>query len=322
MGPKTNLDLVNECDNFPYFDSSNPEAYQAILQNYYRFTLEGYEECLGYVPSSIAQKLPITPHWRRDDSQMRLIFQPRAANGAPVQDLEGRNKVLEEYLLYLRGTRLFRVLDGWRSELYPIYGRNKELLLNMERSASPLFGIVTYGVHLTGYVMTDEGMKLWTPRRSLTKQTYPGMMDNTVAGGISTGEKPFECLVRECEEEASLPAEIARSSKPCGTLTYFHLRDARAGGETGLCQPEVQYIYDLEMPLDVIPQPGDDEAIDFQLLTVAEVQKAMADGRFKPNCAHLLLDFFVRHGILSADNEPDYVEIVSRLHRKLEFPTA
>ncbi|EXJ94282.1 hypothetical protein A1O1_02676 [Capronia coronata CBS 617.96] len=322
MGQKTNLNLVDECDNFPYY-SDNPEAFEKRLQGYYHFLLEGCEECLGYVTSSVAVQLPITQHWHRDDSKKRLIFQPRDGSGAPVQQLEKRNKILAEYLQDVREKKIFRVLDGWRAELYPIYGPNKELLLSMERSATPLFGVVTYGVHMTGYVMTDEGMKIWAPRRALTKQTYPGMMDNTVAGGMSAGEKPFECLVRECEEEASLPAQLVRSAaQACGTLTYFHVRDARAGGEVGLCQPEVQYIYDLQMPQDVIPQPGDDEAIDFQLLTVQGIQQAMADGRFKPNCAHLLLEFFVRHGILTADNEPDYIEIVSRLHRKLEFPTA
>ncbi len=48
----------------------------------------------------------------------------------------------------------------------------------------------------------------------------------------------------------------------------------------------------------------------------------MALGEFKPNCALVLLDFFVRHGIVTAENEPDYIDIVSRLHRRVEFPTA
>lgn len=47
----------------------------------------------------------------------------------------------------------------------------------------------------------------------------------------------------------------------------------------------------------------------------------MAEGQFKPNCAMVLLDFFVRHAILTPDNEADYAEIVSRLHRKLPFQT-
>lgn len=88
-----------------------------------------------------------------------------------------------------------------------------------------------------------------------------------------------------------------------------------------MCQPECQLVYDLEVSESVIPKPGDNEAEDFRLLTVAEVQKAMADGEFKPNCTLVLLDFFVRHGILTVENEPDYIEIVSRIHRRLEFPT-
>lgn len=35
----------------------------------------------------------------------------------------------------------------------------------------------------------------------------------------------------------------------------------------------------------------------------------------------VLIDFFIRHGILTPENEPDYIEIVARLHRRFEFPT-
>jgi len=292
-----------------------------VWNEYYHFYIENCDSCLGYIPPAVAEKIPLTRHWKLDELNRRLVFQPRDESAVPIIDLDKRNKILAEYLQDVREKHIFGVLDGWRNERYPIYGPKKELLLSMERSATPLFGVVTYGVHMTGYVTTDEGMKIWAPRRALTKQTYPGMMDNTVAGGLSTGEQPFECLIRECEEEASLPEDLVRTAQACGTLTYFHVRDSRAGGETGLCQPECQYIYDLKMPPDVIPKPGDDEAIDFQLLTVVEVRKAMAEGRFKPNCAQLLLEFFVRHGIITAANEPDYIEIVARLHRKLEFPT-
>ncbi|KAK4935854.1 hypothetical protein LTR10_023166 [Elasticomyces elasticus] len=319
MGQLSNLDIANECDNFPYY-TDDEDLYKAALKDYYQFRVEGCESCLGYITSSVATKMPLTKDWNLDQNKKHLTFQPRTHHGEPVKDFEGRNKILAEYLQDVREKKVFRVLNGWRNELYPIYGPNKTLLLNMERSATPLFGVVTYGVHMTGYVKTPEGMKIWAPRRALTKQTYPGMMDNTVAGGLSTGEMPFECLVRECEEEASLPADVVQSAQACGTLTYFHVRDARAGGETGLCQPECQYIYDLELPADVIPKPGDDEAIDFQLLTVDEVREAIANGKFKPNCAHLLLEFFVRHGILTAENEPHYIDIVSKFHRKLEFP--
>jgi 8-oxo-dGTP pyrophosphatase MutT (NUDIX family) len=148
------------------------------------------------------------------------------------------------------------------------------------------------------------------------------MLDNAVAGGIASGESPFESLVRECGEEASLDEELVRTrAKACGTVTYWYIRDERAGGETNLMQPEVQYVYDLELPEGTTPKPGDDEVEEFYLWSVEEVQEAMRKGEFKPNCAMVVLDFLIRHGILTTESERDYIEIVSRLHRKLEFPT-
>lgn len=229
---------------------------------------------------------------------------------------------MAKYLQETREAKIFGVLDGWRDELYPVYGPGRQLLFSMERSAAALFGIVTYGVHMTAYTQSDAGIKIWTPRRSPTKQTYPNMLDNTVAGGLSSGERPFDCLVRESMEEASIPADVVQHARACGTMTYFYVRDERAGGEVGLCQPECQYVYDLILPESVIPNPGDNEAVDFQLMSLDEVRAAMADSRFKPNCAMLLVDFFVRHGILTAENEPAYIEIVTRLHRRLDFPMA
>ena len=186
-----------------------------------------------------------------------------------------------------------------------------------------MFGINSYGVHMTVYIKTAQGLKIWVPRRARNKQTYGGMLDNTVAGGLSTGEKPLDCIIRESTEEASFPEQLVRSNaKPCGTVSYFHMRDPRAGGETGLLQPECQYVFDMEITPEIIPKPGDNEVEDFYLWTVDEVKSALAGGQFKPNCAAVLLDFFIRHGILTAENEKDYMEIVSRLHRKLPFPTS
>jgi 8-oxo-dGTP pyrophosphatase MutT (NUDIX family) len=73
---------------------------------------------------------------------------------------------------------------------------------------------------MTAYVRAKEGVKFWVPRRARNKQTYGGMLDNTVAGGISTGEVPFECLVREASEEASLPEDLVREGASCW---YGHL---------------------------------------------------------------------------------------------------
>lgn len=262
----------------------------------------------------------------RIDKEKKIVLLERGSDAAQIgqerRSVQSWTEPIEEVVNAARAQKTFKVLDGWRDELYPVYGPDRRVVMDVERAASALLGIVTYGVHMTVYVKSYEDLKIWVPRRAKTKQTYSGMLDNTVAGGISTGEQPFECLVREAQEEASLPEDIVRpGAKASGTVTYFHVRDSRAGGESGLCQPECQFVYDLEISDSVIPQPGDNEAEDFRLLTVAEVQKAMADGEFKPNCALVLLDFFVRHGILTVENEENYIEMVARLHRRLEFST-
>lgn len=249
--------------------------------------------------------------------------------------LEERSLKLKAWLEKLRDEGVFEILSScWRWEEYPVYvygnggstdGEDgfggKEMVVSMERAATPLFGVVTYGVHMTCYRYVEGGqLRLWTPTRAMDKKTYPGMMDNTVAGGVATGEGAMECLVREAAEEASLSETIVREkAKAVGTVTYFHVRDHRAGGETGLFQPECLYAFDLELPADVVPTPDDGEVHEFRLMSVEEVKRALAEGRFKPNCALVLLDFFIRHGILTPENEPDYVEIVSKLHRRLEF---
>jgi 8-oxo-dGTP pyrophosphatase MutT (NUDIX family) len=270
------------------------------------------------MPPSIVGRMPWTKELLVDNERKRVTFMFEPKTDSKEKDCSA---AMAEFLQAVREQKVFRILDQWRNELYPIYGPRRELLLNMDRSATSLYGVVTYGAHMTAFVREGHEMKIWIPRRATTKGRYPGMMDNTVAGGLGTGEKPFNGLIREAEEEASLPESVVRSAKPCGTLTYFHVCDARAGGETGLCQPECQYLYDLELGPETVPTPGDGEAVDFRLLTVGEVQKAMAAGEFKPNCALVLLEFFIRHGILTAENEPDYIEIVARLHRRLEFPT-
>jgi len=265
----------------------------------------------------VVDHMPWGKDWHVDHTK-RIVY-PRI-DYTGDNSVESQNDAIRSLLEKASQSKTFRVLGKWRNELYPVHGMSGKV--SMERSASPLFGINSYGVHLTAYVREGDQIRIWVPRRASSKQTYGGMLDNTVAGGISQGETVMECLIREAEEEASFPKDlIQHHAKPCGTVSYFFIRDEKAGGEVGLLQPECQFVYDLEVDKNVIPEPNDDEVEDFQLWTVDHVQEAMAEGQFKPNCAMVLLDFFIRHGILTPDNEDNYAEIESRLHRKLPFPT-
>jgi hypothetical protein len=49
------------------------------------------------------------------------------------------------------------------------------------------------------------------------------MLDNTVAGGIPNGYTSMQCIVKECEEEASLAAHVVTPHiKQAGAVTYFY----------------------------------------------------------------------------------------------------
>jgi hypothetical protein len=90
---------------------------------------------------------------------------------------EERDKAVAATTAYWRDHKTFELLSGWRNELYPVYGPGNRRLFSVERSASTLFGIVTYGVHMTAFVRDQNasyGLKIWVPRRSRGKQTYPG----------------------------------------------------------------------------------------------------------------------------------------------------
>ena len=319
MAMKRNIDLVNECDSFPY-PEQKPEAYAEVLSKYWTFRLDRDSRAFGYIPEWVVQKMPWDTHYWDIDPESNTVSIATYRHPQTHHD-----EIIQETLATARRQETFQVLRGWRDELYPIYGycKGRAQIISMERAASPLFGINTYGVHMTVYVDAEDGLRIWVPRRSVNKQTYGGMLDNTVAGGLATGEGSFEALIREAAEEASLPEQLVRDhAKPCGTVSYFYIRDERAGGETGLLQPECQHVYDMKVKTDVVPKPNDDEVESFYLWTVDEVKAALGRGEFKPNCALVLLDFFVRHGILTVEDEPDYLEIVSRLHRRLPFPTS
>ncbi|KAL4779206.1 NUDIX hydrolase domain-like protein [Aspergillus varians] len=313
---KSNLDLVQECDRFPYYQD-DPAAYKIHMKKYYSFQVKECDSILGYILNDVVDRFDWPAEsWVIDPTNRTVTL---IAGPTPAE----RNQAVAQTLEKAVKQDSFVVLQGWRNEMYPVFGPNGEFLLEMERAASPLFGIVSYGIHATAYVEDEEGMKLWIPRRSRTKQTYPGMLDNTVAGGMSTGEKPFECLVREAMEEASLPEDVVRANATAaGCVSYVYVRDNRAGGETDLVQPEVEYVFDIKLPADVVPKPNDSEVEEFCLLTVEDTKKALANRDFKPNCATVLIDFFFRHGIITPENEKDFLQIMTRLHRRLDFPTA
>jgi isopentenyldiphosphate isomerase len=218
-----------------------------------------------------------------------------------------RTAAVRAFLLELRERGQFGKL--WREEAYPVA---RELtdppLMAMERAAVPWFGVRASGPHMTGYVRRKDGLHIWVPRRSYTKPTFPGQLDNTVAGGQPMGIGLLENLIKECKEEAAIPEALAMQAHGVGAITYC------MEAEDGL-KPDVQFCYDLELPADFTPRNADGEIDEFMLWPIERVAEIVRDTReFKFNCNLVIIDFLVRHGLIAPEH-PDYLEIVAGLRR-------
>ena len=107
---------------------------------------------------------------------------------------------------------------------------------------------------------------------------FPGMLNNSVGGSVSSEEKPVDCIVRETREEAGVPEEYTRAHvKPCGTLSYQMTQTDR--GEPG-CQHQLQYLYEMELPPGMRLKPFDGEVEEFTLKSIGEVREALEGGGF------------------------------------------
>jgi hypothetical protein len=58
----------------------------------------------------------------------------------------------------------------------------------------------------------------------------------------------------------------------------------------------------------------DGEVESFELLPIGEVARIIAGSRdFKPNCCLVIIDFMIRHGVLTPD-QAQYADLVKALH--------
>lgn len=194
---------------------------------------------------------------------------------------------------WLRAEGLVR---AWRDEPFalpsPSSGR---VLATIERASSRFWGTLTLGAHCNGWVAGADGRPaaLWVARRSDTKPTDPGMLDNLIGGGVPAGQSPLQALVREGWEEAGLgPARMAQALP--GRVIELH-RDIPEG-----LQFERLHAYDLELHHGEQPCNQDGEVADLRLQPVEEAAAAAADGRMTVDAALVTLDFLLRHGLLPA----------------------
>lgn len=228
--------------------------------------------------------------------------------------------------LALRLHRLHRqrqadgLLPGWRDEAYAMVDLDAHppgtplpaVLVRIERAASRFWGTLTLGAHCNGYVADAHGRPthLWIARRSYSKATDPGRLDNLIGGGVPIGQTPFEALVREGWEEAGLAAA--------------HMRQARAGGVYALLadiaeglQREHLHVFDLALPDGLTPQNQDGEVHEFLRLGIDDALALAAGTEMTVDAALTTLDFALRHGLLRADEHAHLQALTAVLREPL-----
>ncbi|TKC89622.1 DUF4743 domain-containing protein [Trinickia terrae] len=187
-------------------------------------------------------------------------------------------------------------IPGWRDETYAIRNAFDDApLAYIERAASRFFGTMTYAVHLNGVVKyADRAPRMWIARRSDTKATDPGMLDNVVAGGIGWGFGIGATIVKECWEEAGIPEEIA--SKAVAGRTVHVLQSIPEG-----TQAEQIFVYDLPLPDDFVPHNQDGEVGEHRLAGIDEVAGWIEDDAMTVDASLATLDCLLRHHWIDAE---------------------
>ncbi|KAI0395002.1 hypothetical protein F5Y17DRAFT_425611 [Xylariaceae sp. FL0594] len=344
---KSYLPIVQKADNFPH--DGDPSS------SYYELIFEGDDEQVvhGYLLPETVDKMPWTSsfeishsHSHQEEEESRNKRRGRRRTVKVLDSSKGKDPAraysaaFAELVDRCIAQDTFRTISKTHSEPFRIlsyYSRGSKDgeaagVVTMERFLAPLFGILLQGAHMIAYVRSratedDSGVihGLWIPRRAKHLFSSPGMLDATVAGGIPSGTTPLQTIIREAEEEASFPPDLVRTRvRSTGVLSYISSTSPSHGwpGEVGLFCPGLIYTYDMELPEDVVPKPHDGEVGSFTLMSVGDVQAALLRDEFKPDAAVVLVAFLVRHGVVTADNEPNFVRLHDHLHRRLPFRVA
>lgn len=194
-------------------------------------------------------------------------------------------------------------------EIYPVTASHKnEPEFLIDRGVASWFGTRTFGQHLNGYVYRNGELLMWIARRAQDRGYEPGKLDQLVAGGFPHGISAEENMRKECMEEAGMPAVLADRAVAVGAIT------CRYENPRGV-KPETLYCYDLLLPDEFEPVCTDGEVEGFMLMPIDEVAAIVRDtDDFKLNCNLVVIDFLIRHGYLTAEDQ-GYDLLVAGLHQ-------
>lgn len=210
------------------------------------------------------------------------------------------------------------VISKRHADMYPITDLCKprgDILATINRNAAPYLGITSVGVHLLCYVHDDQNdsVSLWLAQRAANKSHNASKWDPTVAGGQPAAMGFFENVIKEAGEEAGIDADlVAKTAVSTGCLSQMTCK------KDGTCmKPSLYYTWDMKVGREFVPIPADGEVAAFELCSAEQLEYEVRHGdRLRPAMILVISEFLIRHGIITADNEPDYSQILSAMHRE------
>lgn len=212
-----------------------------------------------------------------------------AVLGSPGERTLAAAEVMET--LHSNGT-----IDTWVGESYPVvkaWGDRPQMYL--ERAAAAYMGVKAFGVHVNGLVIRQGELHLWVATRAKDKPTFPGMLDHIAAGGQPAGLSLELNVIKECLEEAAIPADISSEAELVSEIEYC--METRRG-----LRPDTIFVFDLELSDDFTPYNTDGEVESFELMSIEEVAEiVMNTCKFKPNCNLVIIDLLMRKGFIPQD---------------------
>jgi len=251
---------------------------------------------MGWPTHAAAEVLATVPGFRSDGRSLRLS--PQVAGFA--QMTQAFDAAADALLAA-------GLLPKKRKERYPLVRRFQDVpLAAVDRGLVAVLGLRSFGIHVNGFVRGRDGLKMWVGKRARDKATAPGKLDHLIAGGQPLGLSLADNLVKEAWEEAGMAAELARTARPVGLISY---RTFFTDGQ----RDDVLFCYDVEVPEGWTPEPQDDEVEHYELWPIEQVIDRLArTDDFKFNVGMVLVDFMMRHGYLPP-SAPGYERIAALL---------
>ena len=213
----------------------------------------------GWLEAHIAEELSKFSHlWKIENNTIAL---------------QGNHLALQLQLAAEHLRKLGLIL-GWRNENYGIYAEDEcgnidldHALGLLERASFRRFGLVSRAVHINAYYPDGS---ICLGKRAKTKGIDPNKLDNMAAGGIPFDESIYDCAIRELEEEANVPANLAREIQ---FINSIHIKRNELDGTHN----EIVYCFDLALPEHFVPHNRDGEVAEFFRLNQSDVLAHLAE---------------------------------------------